>query len=88
MDREVLEGLVQKTEEFMASEGHWRIYYLGFACAGWIQEAKSFAGTIGKSKIQGERWHDVGINLLDLAQVDQDFVDWSKGKDAEAEIEI
>ena len=88
MDREVLEGLVQKTGEFVASEGHWRIYYLGFARGGWTQEAKSFAGALGKSKVQGERWHTVGMNLLDLAQVDKDLADWSKGKDAEVVIEI
>jgi len=88
MDREVLEGLVQKTEEFVSSEGLWRIYYLGFARGGWTQEAKSFAETFGKSKVQGERWHAVGMSLLDLAQIDQDLTDWSKGKDADVVIEI
>jgi hypothetical protein len=88
MDRDVLEGLFQKTEEFVSLEGHWRIYYLGFARGGWTLEARLFAGTFGKSKVQGQRWHAVGMRLLDLAQVDQDLADWSKGKDAEAEIEI
>jgi hypothetical protein len=88
MDREVLEGLVQKTEEFVPSEGSWRVYYLGFARGGWTQEARLFAETFGKSKVQGEHWHAVGISLLDLAQVDQDLADWSQGKDAEVVIEI
>jgi hypothetical protein len=88
MDRDVLESLVQKTEEFVASEGHWRIYYLGFARGGWTHEAKSFAETFGKSKAPEERWHAVGMSLLDLVQVDQDLADWSKGKDAEVVIEI
>ena len=88
MDREVLEGLVQKTEEFVPTEGRWRIYYLGFARGGWTQEAKSFAATYGKTKIQGEKWQAVGMSLLDLEQVDQDLADWSKGKDPEVFIEI
>ena len=75
MDREVLEGLVQKTEEFVPAEGHWWIYYFGFARGGWTQEAKSFAETFGKSKVQGENWHAVGMSLLDLEQVDQDLAD-------------
>jgi AAA+ ATPase superfamily predicted ATPase len=88
IDREVLEELVQKTEEFVPSEGHWRVYYLGFARGGWTQEAKSFAGMFGKSKIKGERWTAVGMSLLDLAQVDQDLAEWSQSKDAEVVIEI
>jgi hypothetical protein len=88
MDRDVLEGLVQKTEEFVPAEGNWRIYYLGFARGGWTQGAKSFAGTFGKSKVQGEHWHAVGMSLLDLVQVDQDLADWSKGKDTEVVIQI
>ena len=87
-DRDVLEGLVQKTEEFVSLEGHWRIYYLGFARGSWTQESRLFAETFGETKAQDERWHAVGMSLLDLAQVDQDLADWSKGKDAEVVIEI
>ena len=88
MDRDVLEGLVQKTEEFVSLEGHWRIYYLGFARGGWTQESRLFAETFGETKAQDERWHAVGMSLLDLAQVDQDLTDWSKGKEPEVVIEI
>jgi hypothetical protein len=54
MDRDVLDDLVQKTDEFVPTEGRWRIYYLGFARGGWTQEAKTFAATYGKAKIQGK----------------------------------
>ena len=88
MDREVLESLVKKTEIFVPVEGHWRIYYLGFARGGWTQEARSFARTIRKSKIQGGHYDPIGMDLVDLSQVDQDLADWIKSKDAEGAIEI
>jgi AAA+ ATPase superfamily predicted ATPase len=88
MDRDVLDDLVKKTEEFVPTDGRWRIYYLGFARGGWTQEAKTFAATYGKARIQGENWQAVGLSLLDLRQVDQDLADWSKSKDPEGVIEI
>ena len=88
MDRNVIDDLIKKTEEFVSTEGRWRIYYLGFARGGWTQEAKTFAATYGKTSIQGENWHAVGMSLLDLRQVDQDLAEWSKSKDTEGVIEI
>lgn len=86
MDRSVLEDLVQKTAEFVPSEGRWRVYYLGFARGGWVNEAQSYAKTFGKAKAQGENWNAVGMTLLELSQVDQDLKDWSQSKDDEVEI--
>lgn len=86
IDRNVMEDLVQKTAEFVPSEGRWRVYYLGFARGGWLNEAQSFAKTFGKAKEQGENWQAVGMSLLDLSRVDQDLKEWSKGKDDEMEI--
>jgi hypothetical protein len=86
MDRNVLEDLVQKTGEFVPSQGNGRVYYLGFARGGWLSAAQSFTKTFGKSKAQGENWQAVGMSLLDLSQVDQDLKEWSKGKDDEMEI--
>ena len=48
MDRSVLEDLVQKTAEFVPSEGHWRVFYLGFARCRWLGEAQTFAKTLKK----------------------------------------
>jgi hypothetical protein len=86
MDRNVLEGLVQKTAEFVPSEGHWRVYYLGFARGGWTREAQSYAKTFGQENAQGENWAAIGMSLLNLSQVDQDLRDWSQSKDDEVEI--
>lgn len=86
MDREVLETLVQKTGEFVPSEGRWRVQLLGFARGGWSREAQSFAKTFGKSSTHGENWSAVGLSLLDLSQVDQDLRDGSERKDNKVEI--
>lgn len=88
MDRDVLDNLIRKTEEFVPKQGRWKIYYLGFARGGWTQKAKTFAATYGKTKIQTENWQAVGMNLLDLWQVDQDLADWSEGKNTAVVIQI
>jgi uncharacterized protein len=86
MDRDVLESLVQKTDEFVPTEGHWRVYYLGFARGGWLGEAQTFAKTFGKAKAHGENWNAVGMSLLNLSQVDQDLKTWSEIQKDETEI--
>lgn len=88
MDREVIEELIQKTNEFVPGEGHWRVYYLGFARGGWSSEAKSFARAYGKAQGRGANWVSVGMTLLDLPQVDQDLLDWSKSKNFDLNIEF
>jgi uncharacterized protein len=86
MGREVLENLVEKTGEFIPSEGSWRVYYLGFARSGWLAEAQSFAKLSGEDIPQGENWKAAGMSLLTLSQVDQDLKDWSEYKDSPGEI--
>ncbi len=83
MDRGVLEELVPKTAEFVPAEGHWRVFYLGFARGGWVGEAQTFAKTIGK--VSGENWQAAGMSLVDLSQVDQDLREWTQSTDDETE---
>jgi len=82
IDRDVLETLVQKTAEFIPTEGRWRVHYLGFARGGWSREAQAF----GKGKAQDEIWTTTGLSLLDLSQVDQDLREWSESKGNEEKI--
>lgn len=81
MGQDVVDTLIQKSAEFIPTEGHWRVHYLGFARGGWLNEAQSFAKTFQKAAIKGENWQAVGISLLNLSQVDQDLKDWSQPKD-------
>lgn len=86
MGRDVVETLVQKTAEFVPSEGNWRVYYLGFARGGWLAEAQSFAKSFGKAQTSGENWRAVGVSLFDLSQVDEDLKAWSSSQDDKSEI--
>lgn len=74
--RSVLTELVKKTAEIVPSQGHWQIYYLGFARAGWTVASHAFAQEIASVPQTGANWRAVGIRLLDLAQIDQDLEAW------------
>ena len=74
---EVLEGLVEKTGEFVPKEGKWKVYYFGFARMGWTEAARRAARKAAGSSILGKNWHPAGMELLDLDQVDEDLQAWS-----------
>ncbi len=86
VEQDVLTDLVQKTAEFVPTEGRWRVYYLGFARGGWSREALALANTFQSASIQGENWRAVGMSLQDLAQVDQDLKEWSQVADDQADL--
>lgn len=75
--RQVLTDLVSKTAAVVPPQGSWRITYLGFARAGWTEQAKAFAHEITTSRPTGTTWQVSGMSLLDLAQVDTDLIQWS-----------
>jgi AAA+ ATPase superfamily predicted ATPase len=77
IDLGVLTELVGKTEKVVPKNGHWRVYYLGFARYGWRQEAQTFSESLPKAKIKGENWHAVGMMLKDLEQIDNDLYEWT-----------
>lgn len=86
MDRNVLEDLVQKTNEFVPAQGHWRVHYLGFARGGWSRAARSYAQSLGNAPAHGENWNAGGMSLLNLSEVDQDLMDWSEREEDGGEI--
>jgi uncharacterized protein len=77
MDWDVLSGLVEKTDKVVPSEGKWKVYYLGFAREGWSEAARQYAGQIASGKKHGENWQAVGMQLLDLEQIDRDLITWT-----------
>jgi uncharacterized protein len=86
MDRDIIEGLVQKTAEFVPSDGQWKVFYLGFARGGWSSGAHTFASTLSKENMRGKNWQGAGARLLNLTQIDQDLSEWSRGKIVSPEI--
>jgi AAA+ ATPase superfamily predicted ATPase len=76
--RPVLEELVEeKTARVVPEHGDWRIYYLGFSRSGWKEDALAYQKQIEQRPPTGKNWHMVGLQLLDLEQVDQDLKQWS-----------
>lgn len=69
--KEIVVELVEKTTEIIPAEGHWKVYYLGFARAGWTDAARLFA-TETKG-LQGANWIVEGAELLSLDQIDLDL---------------
>jgi len=74
--RSVLQELVEKTAEIVPTEGNWKVYYVGFARAGWTVEAQQYALSLAGQGLKGDNWRALGIRLLDLKQVDQDLAEW------------
>ncbi|MCX6053623.1 MAG: hypothetical protein NTZ74_01675 [Chloroflexi bacterium] len=72
--REIVVDLVGKTAEIIPSDGYWKVYYLGFARAGWTDAACLYAKEI--KGLQGANWIVEGAELLSLDQVDQDLKQW------------
>jgi len=72
--KDIVVELVEKTAEMIPADGHWKVYYLGFARAGWTDAARQFAQeTRG---LQGVNWIVEGMELLSLDQIDQDLKQW------------
>lgn len=77
MDWDILSGLVEKTNKVVPSEGEWRVFYLGFARQGWNIAARQYAEQVASGKLHGTNWRAVGMQLLDLEQVDQNLNAWT-----------
>jgi len=73
-NRDIMVDLVEKTAEIIPSDGHWKVYYLGFARSGWTDAACQFVRE--KKGLQGANWIIEGALLLTLDQVDQDLKKW------------
>jgi uncharacterized protein len=74
---DVLKGLIQKTDEIVPKEGKWKVFYLGFARAGWSKAAIEYAAQVSKKNQEGSNWLGTGMELLDLGKVDEDLGQWN-----------
>lgn len=80
--RSVLRELVEKTAAAIPGQGQWSVYYLGFARSGWTLEAHQYAAELAQSDLAQAgphhvNWHGVGMQLLDLGQVDNNLAEWT-----------
>lgn len=80
MGPDVIADLVQNINSFLPKDDEtWRIYITMFASSGWTDETRDRARSIvvNASNRSRQRWHSVGIRLLDLATVDANLAQWS-----------
>lgn len=76
MGKSVLAELVAKTGEIVPTQGQWRVYYVGFARAGWSEQALVYAQEMAAGAT-GRNWRVMGMQLLDLKEVDRDLGAWT-----------
>ncbi len=78
-DASVLANPVEKSEKVHPTGGKWKVFYLGFARSGWVENAIAFAKGMKAGKAQGKRWQSAGMLLRTLAQVDEELDSWTAG---------
>jgi hypothetical protein len=49
------------------------VFYLGFSRAGWTDAAHTYAAKLGDGQKGQGNWSVLGMQLLDLEQVDKDM---------------
>ena len=76
-DLGMLQELVMKTPAIVPQEGHWKVYYLGFAGGGWDDDAIAYAKNLITNGVSGKNWRPVGARLLNLEEVDSDLIRWA-----------
>lgn len=74
--RSVVSELIDKTSEAVPKAGQWQVYYLGFARSGWTEAAKNFANELIANPPNQQNWKAIGVQLLDLQQIDADLCNW------------
>ena len=77
MGGSVLRELVEKTAALVPKEGQWSVYYIGFARSSWTPEAHQYSAKSAQPSTPNANWQVVGVQLLDLEQVDKDLAEWT-----------
>lgn len=75
MNSDVIEKLLAKTEAIVPQQGQWRIFYVGMARGGWLQEAQT---AIDSLNVSGSNWRATGGALFGLDEIDVDLATWSQ----------
>ena len=79
LGKNVLQDLVNKTDQIVPQRGQWRVLYMGFARQGWTDAAQTFANEVRELKIPDQaNWQPVSMKLLNLEQVDADLHRWAQ----------
>jgi len=74
---DALTQLVEVTEAVLPAKGKWSVHYIGFSKNGWESDTKATLTPL-MEEAGGKNWEIQGLQLVDLAQVDSDLIQWSK----------
>ncbi|MCI0575880.1 MAG: ATP-binding protein [Chloroflexi bacterium] len=75
---EAVEELLKKTPALVPKkDSNWSIYYVIFSSCGWTNDARAQAEQMVMDYGRRRRWQTKGIRLLDLAELDNDLIQWS-----------
>jgi uncharacterized protein len=77
----VMRKLVGKSGTVVPKKGKWRVAYMGFARDGWTDAAHQLVADKQALAVpDGANWQPVGLQLLDLAQLDADLRRWLRDR--------
>ena len=74
-----VEELIQKASTLLPkTDEPWSVHFVLFSAQGWAADAQQRAeALLAQRAAKTRRWKSIGIQLVDLEQVDHDLVDWS-----------
>jgi hypothetical protein len=79
IDHKVMTELVEeKATKIIPADGKWKVYFLGFSRSGWTSGAQIYQNEINRQPVRGENWVSTGMRLVNLDELDDSLVQWTK----------
>ena len=60
----------------LENQEQWKVLFLGFAAAGWEENATVAADSLVQAFTTLQPWQTVGVRLVDLEEMDRDLIGW------------
>ena len=76
VERRVLQDLIEKTGKAIPDDGYWKLHFMAFSRSGWAPSALEFAAEVNQALPSGSNWQALGMQLVQLGQLEQDLADW------------
>ena len=78
-DRKSISELIEdKAGKIVPKRGKWEVFFVGFSRSGWTSGAMAYQKQINQKAVRGSNWTSTGLRLVELNQLEQDLVRWTK----------
>ncbi len=78
-DRRPVADLIEsKAPKLIPKRGRWKVFFLAFSRGGWTAGARAYEDQISKQPVSGANWTSTGLHLVELDQLDQDLIRWTR----------